>query len=487
MLARLLSVITIIFGVAACDQNQTTDHKQGVKAATHIFDASTRETASGLRDAAMKGSRAWEVLESLTTGIGPRLAGSENDARAVEWAVRKFHELGYDRVWTEPVKLNGWRRIDAEAAILAPYPHKMAITSLGLSTSTPETGIEAEVAHFKTIEDLMAAPADAAEGKIAFISNRMERHRDGSGYGPAVRARSLGASEAAKRGALAIIIRSIGTDSHRVPHTGAMRYEDGVTKIAAGAISNPDADILVHVLERGGPVRIRLKLLNEDLGPIVTANVIGEITGREAPNEIVLIGGHLDSWDLGTGAVDDGAGVAITMTAGHMIGALPRRPRRTIRVVAFGAEEVGVYGGKAYAAAHEAELIEHVMAAESDFGAGRIYALAPKVADAARPAMAEIAEILSPLGITLDPKEGSGGPDVGPMARQGVAVASLRQDGANYFDLHHTADDTLDKVDPAALDQNVAAYAAFAFLVAEYPGRFDDKKTDLRPSLETSH
>lgn len=476
MLIRLTSFFCLLV-LAACGQEGATDGQPAPEAPVY-FEPGAVAAAEGLRDSALEGSGAWTLLESLTTEIGPRMAGSENDARAVQWAIAKFHELGYDKVWTEPVQLDGWRRIEAGAAILAPYPHDMAVTSLGHSTSTPADGIEAEIVHFETLEALEAAAPDAAEGKIVFISNRMDRARDGSGYGPAVRARSGGASEAVRHGALALIIRSIGTDNHRVPHTGMMRYQEDTPKIPAAAISNPDADILVNVLARGEPVHVRLTLINEDLGPIQTANVIGEITGRETPDEVVVIGAHLDSWDLGTGAIDDGAGIAITMAAGRMIGGLTQRPRRSIRVIAFGAEETGLHGGRAYAARHQDELSGHVMAVESDFGAGRIYALAPKVAPNARPVMAEIAGILSPLGIELDKVEGRAGPDIGAMARKGVAVASLRQDGTKYFDLHHTADDTLDKVNPADLDQNVAAYAAFAYLAAEYEGRFDQYPTD---------
>jgi len=433
-------------------------------------------TARTLEDTALAGNPAWDLLESLTTEIGPRLAGSPANARAVEWALDKFKTLGFDKVWTEPVTIHAWKRIDAEARILSPYPHEFAVTSLGLSTSTPGAGIEGEVMQFKTIADLQAAPADAAAGKIVFISNRMQRTRDGSGYGPAVAARSNGASEAGKRGALAVIIRSIGTDSHRLPHTGAMRYaKDDTTRIPAAALSNPDADILENALRRGKPIRLYLKIINQDLGEVETVNVIGQLTGSEKPDEVVVIGGHLDSWDLGTGAIDDGAGVAITMAAGHLISQLETRPRRSLRVIAFAAEEIGLYGGRAYAKAHESELGNHIIGAESDFGAGRIYALSPKVAESALPVMAEITRVLAPLGIEAGNNDGEGGPDMSAMSRKGVPMAGLRQDGTSYFDLHHTADDTFDKVEKAALEQNVAAYAAFSYLALQYDGRFDGK------------
>lgn len=430
------------------------------------------DVAKRLRDDAMVGTNAYALLESLTTEVGPRLAGSEANQRAVEWAMVKFAELGFDRVWREPVTLPGWRRVSANARVLTPFPQPLRITSLGLSGSTPEGGVDAEIIHFDTIDDLISAPEGAAEGKIVFISNRMERARDGSGYGPAVRARGNGPAEAFAKGAVALVIRSIGTDSKRLPHTGSMRTNEPRPRVPAAALSNPDADLLVNMLSRGLPVTMHLDIQNEDLGEVTTSNIIGDITGSEAPDEIVLIGAHLDSWDLGTGAIDDGAGVAITLSAGARIAALAQHPRRTVRVVMFGAEEVGLYGARAYAVAHAEELSNHIIAAESDFGAGRIYRLSPAVGEAALPAMAEIAQVMAPLGIELGANDGDGGPDITPMFDAGVPAAGLDQDGTVYFDLHHTADDTLDKVDADALDQNVAAYVTFAYLAAQYDGRF---------------
>lgn len=459
-------VLAVLFSAFAAEAAEDKSH----------FAPGVVADAEALRDAALEGSGAWDILESLTTEVGARIAGSEAEARARLWAEAKFRELGFDKVWVETFTMQGWLRVSATARVLSPFPHDMAVTSLGLSTSTPAGGIEAEVIHFATVEDLIAAEDGAADGKIVFISNRMERTRNGAGYGPAVRARSIGASEAVKKGAVALVIRSIGTDDHRNPHTGAMRYEEGVPRIAAAAISNPDADMLVHQFERGGPVRMHLTVINRDMGEVTSGNVIAEFTGSEAPDELVVIGGHLDSWDLGTGAIDDGAGIAITMAAGRMIGRAENRPRRTIRVIAFGAEEVGLYGGRAYLEAHQSELNLHVIGAESDFGSGRIYRFSPNVSEDALPVMAEIAGVLAPLGIELGDNDGGAGPDLGPMQRAGMAAAGLSQDGTLYFDLHHTADDTLDKVSPEDLDQNVAAYVAFAFLAANYDGSFGNSR-----------
>lgn len=423
--------------------------------------------AAQLRDTALAGSGAYDVVESLTTEVGPRLAGSEADARAVAWAVAKFKSAGFDNVRTEPVRFPTWRRGHERAEVVSPFPQPLHLTAIGHSIGTGDTPLEAQVVEFATLKDLEAAAAGSLAGKIAYVSNRMRRLRSGEGYGEAVPARSA-ASLAAKRGAVAYLLRSVGTDHDRFPHTGVMRYEDGVLQIPAAALSNPDADLLSNMLKRGQPVVVRLDI-DAGMGPeYESANVIAELRGSEKPDEIVVIGGHLDSWDLGTGAIDDAAGVAITLRAGALIAALPRRPKRTLRVIAYANEEQGLLGGFAYAAAHADEVVNHVIGAESDFGAGRIYAFATsKVPDAAHGVVDQIAKALEPLGIEHRPGEGGAGPDLIPMARRGMAWAWLAQDGTDYFDYHHTANDTLDKVDAQALDQNVAAYAVFAWLAAE--------------------
>ena len=483
---KRILLAALALGLSSCGEEASEVPEEEVAGIeTNLIAIEAKQVAAGLRETAMAGSEAYALLESLTTEVGPRLPGSPADARAVAWAEAKFRTLGYDKVWLETFTMPGWARVSATAEIVSPYSQKLVITSLGWSVSTPVGGIEAEVAHFATLADLIAADPALVEGLIVFISNRMERSRDGSGYRPAVVARGDGPSEAAKKGALAIVIRSIGTDNHRLPHTGSLRYQDGVPRIAAAALSNPDADVLVRQFERGQPVILRLKVLNRDLGTIETANVIGEITGREVPEEVVIIGGHLDSWDLGTGAIDDGAGVVITMAAGALIGALEEPPRRTIRVVAFGAEEQGLFGARAYFEVHKDALQNHIIGAESDFGAGRIWSFRPGVAEAALPVMREIWRVLEPLGIEMGESTEFGGPDLIPLGEAGMAVLGLRQDGTNYFDLHHTADDTLDKVDAKTLDQNVAAYAAFAYLAAEYDGRFDTPK-EIEEPLEAA-
>jgi len=449
------------------------------RAADTALSASDLATAARLRDQANGGSAAWDLVESLTTEVGPRMAGSDSDPRAVAWAVATLQSLGFDRVWTEPVTFPNWRRERETARVVSPYPQPLHVTALGGSVGTGAGVIEAQVVEFADLAALGAAPAHSLEGKIAYISYRMARARDGSGYGPAVAARVGGASEAARKGALALLIRSIGTDHDRLPHTGLMQYAEPdatatapLPQIPAAALSNPDADLLSNMLRRGQPVRLSLDLAVGPGAEATSYNVIGEITGSEHPEQVVVIGGHLDSWDLGTGAIDDGAGVAITMAAGALIGALPTPPKRSIRVIAFANEERGLFGGKAYAKRYAAQLANHVLGAESDFGAGRIYALRAGVAEAARPLIAQIGAVLAPLGIATETSGGGPGPDVGPMAAQGMAWAQLAQDGTDYFDYHHTANDTLDKIDPRALDQQVAAYAVLAYLAAQAEGGF---------------
>lgn len=429
-------------------------------------------TAIELRDRALEENPGYAIVEELTTVIGPRMPGTEADARAVAWAKAKFEELGFDRVTTVPVTFDVWLRGEERAEILTPLPQPLKVTALGGSVATPPDGLSAQVVEFENLQALVDSPEGSLDGRIAYISNRMERFRDGRGYGPAVAARSTGAVEAARKGAIGLLIRSISTAEHRFPHTGNMRYQEGVEQIPAAALANPDADQLSRLIARGETVTVNLMLETMRPGEYTSLNVIADMIGREAPDEMVVIGAHLDSWDLGTGAIDDGAGIGITFAAGHLIGQLPERPRRTVRVIAFAAEEIGLLGAYSYAQANAGNIREHVIAAESDFGAGRIYALRSNAKDEAWAALEQIGEVLSPLGIETERGAGGPGPDIIPLATRGVTWAQLAQDGTQYFDYHHTADDTLDKVDAEDIDQQVAAYAVFAYLAAEADGDF---------------
>ena len=434
---------------------------------TTIPDAAMH-AAAGLRAQALADGTALAVIESLTTEVGSRLAGSEADARAVAWAQAKFRELGYDKVWTEPVTFPKWERRGEHAQVLGAHAQPLLVTALG---GSPGGTVEGEIVRFDSVEALQAAPAGSLAGKIAFVDLHMARTRDGSGYGKAGAVRGKGPSEAIRKGAIGYLMRSLGTSPHRVANTGITRFDEGLAPIPSAALSLPDADQLERLLRRG-PVHVRLALDCGWEGEYTSQNVIGEITGRGMPGDVVLIGGHLDSWDLGTGAIDDAAGIGITMAAGRLIAQQPQRPKRTIRVVAFANEEQGLLGGREYARRHAGDVQRHAIAAESDFGAGRIYGFNTGAPEHAQGAVRRIAEALAPLGIEYLPGRGGAGPDISPLAAIGGAWAWLGQDGTGYFDLHHNADDTFDKIVPEDVAQNVAAYAVFAYLAADAEGDF---------------
>ncbi len=421
-----------------------------------------------LATTALNGHYGYDITRELTTKLGPRQAGSKAEADARNWAVAKMLDMGFENVRVEPFKINGWARGAAEAAIVSPFPQPLVITALGGSVATPEQGLTAAVVYFKDYEALLAAPAGSLNGKIAFISGKMQKDIDGKGYSPANMKRRNGASEAAKRGAIAVLIRSVGTDSHRLPHTGQMRYEKGVGRIPIAALSNPDADQLERVFgDAPNQVVLHLKLTPRDLGEQISGNVIGEIKGQEKPDEIILISGHLDSWDQGTGAIDDGAGVGIALGAAKALMDSGLKPKRTIRVVLFGSEEIGLKGGFAYAEAHKDELAKHVLASESDFGAGPVYGLQAGKYGAVKEFVKQIAPSMAPLGIQLKAGVTHGGPDIIPLNDLDVPTIRLNQNGTDYFDLHHTPDDTFDKINPKDMAQNVAAWAQLVWLASQ--------------------
>lgn len=418
-------------------------------------------TAAQLRDKALAGSLAYPILSSLTTEIGPRLEGSDAEHRAAQWAVARLKALGFQNVHIESFPVNGWTRGEERAAVVGDHPQRLFVTALGNSAATPPGGIEAEIALFHTYADLLAQPEGALKGRIAVVTQPMVRAQDGSGYGQINAMRTFGAVEAEKRGAIGYMIRSLATGDMRSPHTGAARP----SHIPAVALAVPDAEQLDRLAALGQPVRVHL-VSTPTLRPNATADtVIGELPGREAPNEIVLIGGHLDSWDLGTGAIDDGAGVAITTAAAKLI-AEHGPTRRTIRVALFGAEELN-FSNAAYAKAHPAtEQALHVIGSECDFGAEPPYSIAVPAGSGPSPYGRALANVVAPLHIYIDRQPArDGGSDLENLV--GVPLAELRQDGTHYFDFHHTPDDTLDKVDPRQMDKAVAAWVAFTYLAAD--------------------
>ena len=425
-----------------------------------------------LREGVLASSQALATVRSLTDEAGPRLSGSPGNKAGIAWALRALGEAGFAKVHAEACAVPHWERGEEKGAILEPSLQPLALAALGGSVGTPPEGLEGEVIEAASLEALDKLDPAKVAGRIVFLYVKMERTRDGSGYGAAVTPRGKGAIQAAKLGAAAVLIRSIGTDDNRTPHTGAMRYDDKVPKIPAAALANPDADVLHRLLAEGKRVRVRLSLGARSLPDAEGANVVGDVEGSGAPGEIVLLGAHLDSWDLGRGAIDDGAGCAIVMEAGRQIARLPRHPRRTVRVVLFANEENGLRGAHAYATAHAAEVGSHVLALEADLGAGRVYEarfLGPATAMAAFRAVAAAAD---PLGSVASDKEAHGGADLSPLMALGVPVIDLRQDATTYFDFHHTANDTLERVNKADIDQAAAAFAAVAYAAADSPADF---------------
>jgi len=407
---------------------------------------------------------AYDIVEGLTTEVGPRQAGTEAEARARDWSVKKLNALGFQNVRNEPFMMPTWVRGDETAEVTSPFPQKLHVTALGNSASTGPNGIEAEVAYFDSLAAMKAVPDGSLKGKIAFVTHNMHRSQDGSGYGAFGPVRWFGPSIASQKGAAAYVIKSIGTDYHRNPHTGNTGFAEGVKAIPAGALSLPDADNLERMVKRGMPVRMKLVLTPQNIGQQESGNVIAEVTGTDPSKPMILIACHLDSWDLATGAFDDAAGCGIITAAAKKI-MEHGKPLRTIRILWAGAEEVGIWGGKAYRDEHRTE--KHAIAMESDFGADNVWRVEFTLPDGGKKMSDEIAGNLLNLGIGRSPGKASGGADIGPIiSDSNLAIIDLQQDGSRYFDLHHTPDDTLDKIDPKQLRQNVAAWATVLSTIA---------------------
>ncbi len=423
-----------------------------------------------LRDAALTHGGALAMVRSLTGEVGARPAGSAADARAVAWAQAQCRALGLQQVRAEPLKLQVWQRGPAQATLVAPERIELVMAALGNSVGTPDAGIEAEIAWYDSFDALKADTSDRARGRIVFVDQRTERSRDGAGYGRAAPARFGSAVEAGRRGALAVVIRSIGTDQQRIAHTGAMRYDDEAARIPAVAISVADADRLA-ALQAQGPLRLKLQVANRLGVAAESHNVIAEVPGSDLADQVVLIGAHLDSWDLGEGAADNAAGVAIVCSAAGLIARAGLVPRRTLRVVLFANEENGFDGALAYGQRYASQ--RHQLVGESDFGAGPVYALRSRVDAASRPAFEAMAGVLAPLGIPLLGNDGTPGPDAAVlMRRHRWPALQLSQDGSGYFDVHHSVHDSFDRLDTRAVPQNVAAWAVVAWLAAQAPMTF---------------
>ena len=407
---------------------------------------------------------AWERLAELAQGIGARITGSAALDDALAWAARRMRGDGLDDVRLEPVYVPHWVRGEEHARIIRPVERTLAVLALGGSVGT-NGALRAQMVTFESFDELKSSPA-RLDGTIAFVNHRMppyDDEHDDPGYRVGIQARLHAASEAAKRGALAVIVRSVTAVTSRLPHAGALAYDDGVSKIPAAAISTEDADVLAE-LARRGPVDIELSLGARTLPDAPSANVVGELRGRERPDEIVLLGAHIDTWDVGPGASDDGAGCVAVMEALRLLHDAALVPRRTIRAVLFTSEEYLVAGAKAYRERHGRE--HHVAAFETDYGMAAPDAIGVGNEETVR-ALAQMLPIFGQFGIRRF-RPHAFGADVQPIVEAGVPAFDLEPDGHHYFDVHHTAADTLEKVRPEDLRRNAAAIALLAYLLAEH-------------------
>lgn len=413
----------------------------------------------------------WDSLAELTDTIGPRLSGSPQAAQAVAWGAKEFREMGLEPR-LEKVMVPKWTRGDELAYLPSHNNQKLAITTLGMSDPTPGAGIEAEVVEVASLAEV-AKLGERAKGKIVFINHVMSQDlvqsgRSGQAYGEVAGGRGGGAIEAAKVGAVAMVVRSLSSASMRNPHTGAMRYDEKVTRIPAAAVSTEDADLLHRLLAKGQPVRMYLRLTPVHGAEVESANVVADLRGRELPDEIVLVGGHLDSWDLGTGAIDNGSGVAMVLETMRTLQKLKIRPRRTIRAVLYMNEENGLRGARAYLAQHESEVSKHVAAIETDSGTGEPRGFNTTLSgDALEMLRTMVGPLIEKSGATTWTTQAQTGADTSVLIAKGVPGFGFVPDTRKYFDHHHAASDTLDKVNPEHLRKCSAAVAALTYVLAD--------------------
>jgi carboxypeptidase Q len=422
-----------------------------------------REPAARLVGESLASDFAWQRLALISDTFGNRLSGSKALEDAIAWAEAEMNKDGLENVHREPVKVPHWVRGQESATIVAPVQHSMVMLGLGNSVGTPAEGIEAEVLVVRTFQEL-EAQASRVRGRIVLFNAPF------TNYGETVQYRSAGPSRAAVLGAVAVLVRSVGPPGLRTPHTGALRYVEGQPKIPAAALTVEDAERLQRMQDRGTPARVRLSMEAHFLPDADSANVVGEIKGRELPDEVVVVSGHFDSWDIGSGTTDDGGGCVVTWEALRLMTKLNLRPRRTIRVVLWTNEENGTRGGQDYAERHRDQLGNHVLMMESDSGVFRPTGFGFTGSDAARARVTHIATLLR--GIQADRISAAGeGADIGPSVEAGrIPAMSLEVDG-NYFLIHHTPADTIDKIDPMDMSRAAAAIAVMSYVIAEMPDR----------------
>lgn len=424
-----------------------------------------RDEAARIIGATLTDDTAYRRLAYLSDHIGNRLSGSTQLDEAIKWAVAEMKADRLDNVRAERVMVPHWVRGDESVELLEPVSRKLSMLGLGNSVGTPPEGVTADVVVVRDFDELDAL-GEKVRGRIVVFNAPFVT------YGQTVQYRVTGPSRAAHYGAVAVLIRSVGPVSLQTPHTGTLRYADDQPKIPAAALTIEGAETLRRMQERGERIRIRLKMDAKFLPDAESANVVAEIKGRDKPNEVVVIGGHLDSWDVGTGSTDDGGGCLVSWEAVRLLKKLGLRPRRTVRVVLFTNEENGTRGGNGYRDAHKAELADHILAIESDSGVFRPrgFGLSKDATPQARADAREIARLLA--GIKADDIAADGeGTDIEPMMTEGVTGMSLNVDGTHYFDIHHTQADTMDKIDPHEMALCVATMAIMAYVVADMPAR----------------
>jgi carboxypeptidase Q len=420
-----------------------------------------RDAASRIIARATRDSAAWNRLAVMTETFGNRFSGSDRLEHALDWVLAEMKKDGLDNVHGEPAMVPHWVRGAESAELVQPRQQNLPMLGLGGSIATPPGGITAEVLVVRSFDDLKAKSA-LARGKIVLFNVPF------TNYGETVVYRGTGAVEAARVGAVASLIRSVTPYSQRTPHTGAMRYDSTVTKIPHAAITVEDADMIQRMTERGQKVVVKLTMSAQTLPDVPSRNVIGELRGTELPDEVVVISGHMDSWDVGRGAMDDGGGVMAAWEALRVLKDLGLKPRRTIRVVGWTNEENGTRGGNAYRDAHKADLEKHVLAIESDDGAFKPLGFGFTGTDSAFAILSQIGALLAPIGAN-DITKGGGGADIGPIMALGVPGMGLVTDGTKYFWYHHTEADTIDKLDPHDMALCVAAMAIMSYVVADLP------------------
>ncbi len=432
-----------------------------------------RPAASTLITRAQRDASGWNRLAELTDTFGPRLSGSQNLEQAIDWAVATLQRDGFDGVRKEPVMVPRWVRGRESLEILEPGPRPIPMLGLGDSVGTPAEGIEAELLVVDGF-DALDARAAQARGRIVLFNVPY------SSYSETVLYRASGPSRAARAGAVAALVRSVGPMGLRTPHTGALTYGQGVPRIPAAAIPAEDANMFARLQQRGVPVRLRLKMEAAHLPDAPSANVVAELRGRERPDELVVVGGHFDSWDVGTGASDDGVGCIVAWEALRLIKDAGLRPRRTLRLVLFTNEENGLRGGTGYLERHRGELASHVLMMESDLGVFAPLTAGFSGPPAARAKIDAIGRLLTPLGLYRIGPAG-GGADIGPAAEAGhVPTLSIAGDMSRYFTIHHTPADTVDRIEPAEVARAAAAFAVIGYIVADMPDRLVELPASTR-------